>query len=83
MDEFMTIYYRKANGEIKSIMSGSCDMNVFGDEKEDYMLIWDYIVIEYDEYVRFNWKQFKVNLETKSLVYIAPSSVVKYETVYE
>ena len=83
MDEFMTIYYRKANGEIKSIMSGSCDMNVFGDEKEDYILIWDYIVVPYDEYVRFNWKQFKVNLENKSLVYVAPSSVVKYETVYE
>lgn len=83
MDEFMTIYFRKLNGEIKIIMSGSYDMDVFGDEKEDYIMIWDYIVVEYDEYVRFNCKHFKVDLENKSLIFVAPTSVSKYTIVNE
>ena len=83
MDEFMTIYFRKLNGEIKIIMSGSYDMDVFGDEKEDYIMIWDYIVVEYDEYVRFNCKQFKVDLENKSLIFVTPTSVSKYAIVNE
>ena len=83
MDEFMTIYFRNLNGEIKIIMSGSYDMDVFGDEKEDYIMIWDYIVVEYDEYVRFNCKHFKVDLENKSLIFVAPTSVSKYAIVNE
>jgi hypothetical protein len=65
--EYMTIFYRKANGEIKAIMSDACDMSAFGEEQEDYELIWDYIVLPVDEYVRFNLVQFYVDLETKTL----------------
>lgn len=77
-DTEMTIYYRKANGEIKQLMSGVNDMSVFGEEQEDFGLIWDYIVVEYDEYVRDNVRHFYVDVETKSLVFNAPKIPSKY-----
>jgi hypothetical protein len=66
-DDKMTIYYRKKTGEIKELMSGECDMSVFGVEQEDYELIWDFIVVELDDYVRNNRQLFSVDLETKEL----------------
>ena len=77
-DTEMTIYYRKANGEIKQLMSGVNDMSVFGEEQEDFELIWDYIVVEYDEYVRDNARHFYVDVETKSLVFNASKVPSKY-----
>lgn len=76
--EYMTIYYRKVNGEIKSIMSDACDMSAFGEEQEDYELIWDYIVLPVDEYVRFNLTQFYVDLESKTLKLKDNSTLSKY-----
>lgn len=77
-DNLMTIFYRKKTGEIKTMMSGSCDMNVFGDEAEDYELIWDYVVIEYDEMIRNNPNQFIVDVETKELIYTPLIDTSKY-----
>ena len=53
LPELMTIFYRKKTGEIKEIISDACDMGVFGAEREDYELIWDYIIVEYDDDSRF------------------------------
>lgn len=76
--EFMTVYYRKKTGEIKMMMSDTCDMAVFGDEQEDYEQIWDYINIPIDEVVRNNRSQFVVDPETKELIYIPLIDVSKY-----
>lgn len=76
--ETMTIYYRLKTGEIKMMMSDTCDMSVFGEEQEDYELIWDFIVIEMDEYVRNNRNQFSVDIETKELIYTPMVDVSKY-----
>lgn len=76
--ETMTIYYRKKTGEIKMMMSDTCDMSVFGEEQEDYAQIWDYIHIEIDEVVRNNRSQFSVDVETKELIYTPLIDVSKY-----
>ena len=74
----MTIYYRKKTGEIKMMMSDTCNMSVFGEEQEDYAQIWDYIHIEMDEMVRNNRSQFSVDLETKELIYTPLVDTSKY-----
>ena len=76
----MTIYYRKKTGEIKELMSGECDMSVFGAEQEDYELIWDFTVVELDDYVRNNRQLFSVDLETKELIYTPMVNATKYRT---
>ena len=78
--ETMTIYYRKKTGEIKMMMSDTCDMSVFGEEQEDYELIWDFIVVELDDYVRNNRQLFSVDLETKELIYTPMVNATKYRT---
>lgn len=67
MEEKMTLFYRKRTGEIASYCTGIQDMSYFGDNQEDYELIWDYIVVNRDDYVLNNTSQFKVNIETKQL----------------
>ena len=76
--ETMTIYYRKKTGEIKMMMSDTCDMSVFGDEQEDYEQIWDYITIPVDEVVRNNRSQFVVDVETRELIYTPLVYTSKY-----
>ena len=76
----MTIYYRKKTGEIKELMSGECDMSVFGAEQEDYELIWDFTVVELDDYVRNNRQLFSVDLETKELIFVPSVVTTKYKT---
>ena len=78
--EVMTIYYRKKTGEIKELMSDACDMSVFGVEQEDYELIWDFIVVELDDYVRNNRQLFSVDLETKELIFVPSVVTTKYKT---
>lgn len=76
--EFMTVYYRKKTGEIKELVSDACDMSIFGEESEDYELIWGYIVVEIDETVRNNRNRFVVDLDTKELVYVPLVDTSKY-----
>ena len=63
----MTIFFSKKTGEIKSFATGIQDMNYFGNDKEDYELIWDYVVIPRDDKVIRNLEIFKINLDTKEL----------------
>lgn len=73
----MTAYFRRANGEIKHIIPGIQDMSLFGDEQDDYKLIWEYIVLPRDEYAIKNKDKFIINLETKQLM-IKKSEVLEY-----
>lgn len=41
----MTIFYKKRNGDIISVLDGEHDMSMYGDMEEDYSLIYDFIVI--------------------------------------
>lgn len=73
----MTIYYRKANGEIRYAIAGIQSMELFGDEKEDYELIWDFIVLPRDEYVMKNKDKFIINLDTEQVM-IKEEEVLNY-----
>lgn len=57
----LTLFYNKRTGEIKELCSGPQNMDWFGEEKQDYMLIFDFIVIDYDAYILNNSHQFYVS----------------------
>ncbi|SHH50200.1 hypothetical protein [Clostridium intestinale] len=59
-EKSMTLYYSKRTGEITAFSTGIQDMSFFGDNKEDYEIIWDFIVLEKDTYVLENRDKFKV-----------------------
>jgi len=61
MQDSMTIYFSKRSGESKSIVGGIQSVDIFGADREDYELIWDFIIVEKDEYVMQNMDKFRVN----------------------
>ena len=64
----MTIFYFKRTGEIRNVTYGIMDMSFYGNHREDYELIIDYIVVNRDEFIFDRIRDFKVNTETKQLV---------------
>ena len=56
----LTVYYNRRTGVIKELCGGEQDMTWFGEEQEDYELIFDYLVVEYEGYVLSNPHQFIV-----------------------
>lgn len=56
----MTIFYSKQTGEIKASCGGIQNMNFFNENKIDYEIIYDFIVVDRDEYVLNNIDKFKV-----------------------
>lgn len=63
----MTLFYSKRTGEIQTFCTGVQDMNLFGDNKEDYDVIWDFIVIDYNNKILNNKDMFCVDLSSKTL----------------
>ena len=45
-------------GKVKCYCGGIQDMNYFGEDKEDYN--YDYIVVDYDNFIIRNFENFKV-----------------------
>ena len=60
MDENMTVFYNKRTGSIKALVGGEQDMSMYGNEQEDYEQIYDFIVVDLDEYVFSNHRSFMV-----------------------
>jgi hypothetical protein len=68
MQSKMTLIYSKRTGAIKASFSGVQSMDtLYGDEAEEYRIIWDELVLDKDEFVLNNAQQFKVNPETLAL----------------
>ena len=59
-EEKMTLFYLKRTGAIKGFCTGVQSMDFYGDEKQDYELIMDCIVIPYNEFLIDNRQYFKV-----------------------
>lgn len=77
MEKKMTLFYSKQTGEIKASCGGIQDMNFFGTNKIDYEIIYDFIVVDKDEYVLNNIDKFKiVNGQVK--LKEAPEDLSKY-----
>ena len=58
--QMLTVYYNRRTGVIKELCGGEQDMTWFGEEQEDYELIFDHLVVEHDGYVLSNPHQFIV-----------------------
>lgn len=56
----LTLFYNKRTSIIKELCTGEQDMNWFGEEKQDYEQIFDYIIVDYDGYIMQNPHHFIV-----------------------
>lgn len=68
----MTIYFYKRTGVISEFQTGINDMKTFGEHEQEYELIMDFIVIGKDEFFLTHSKDFKIDIEIKELIYLAP-----------
>lgn len=64
----MTLFYSKRTGEIQTFCTGVQDMSLFGDNKEDYEMIWDFVVIDYNDAIFNNYSLFKVDTSTQKIM---------------
>ena len=56
----MTIFYMRSSGKIKVCLTGEYGMEFFGEEEEDYALIYGYIHVPEDEFVIRNLLDHKI-----------------------
>lgn len=59
-NEKMTLFFSKRTGEIKGYVTGVGSMDYYGDDKEDYSIIFDYTVVDLDDYVLNSINQFVI-----------------------
>ena len=60
MEEILTIFYNKRTKRVKLFCSGKQTLDVYGDEKEDYEGIIDFIYVPYDPFITANKDYYKV-----------------------
>lgn len=56
----MTLFYSRQTGKITTLCFGIQDMSFYGEDIEDYSIIYDYIVVDKDEYVINNIEKFMI-----------------------
>jgi hypothetical protein len=56
----MTIFYRKSTGDLTDISPGEQNFEFYGRLAGDYKLIYNFIVVDYDEYVMLNAEKFNI-----------------------
>ena len=68
----ITVFYNKTTGAIENIYVAEmeADFNFFGDKEEEFRLTLDKIVVDYDIEFARNWYNYKVDLDTKSIIKI-------------
>ncbi len=54
----MTIFFRKSTGDLTDIIQGEQTMDMYGELKSDYELIYSFVVVDFDEYVMKNSRLF-------------------------
>lgn len=68
----MTIFYQKSTGNIKSVTDWeTCIEDYFVEEadKKDYALIWDCVVIDYNDSIFKNSDLFRVDPDTQQITF--------------
>lgn len=66
----MTVFFQKRTGIIKCITDYETNIDgyfVNEYDREDYKLIWDFVIIEYNETIFNNQDLFHIDLETKEI----------------
>lgn len=75
----MTIYFYKRTGIISEFQTGINDMSTFGEHQEEYEMIMDFVVLDKDNFFLEHSRDFKIDINTKELIYLAPA--FKYKTL--
>ena len=60
MFDKLTLFYNRRTGDIKELCTGEQNMDWFGDERQDYEIIFDYLVIDFDGYIMENPHLFRI-----------------------
>ena len=60
MENELTIFFNRRTGIIKELCSGAQTMDWFGEEAQDFELIYDFIIVEFDQYILENYMSMKV-----------------------
>ncbi len=60
MNDTLTVFYNKRTGSIKELCGGKQDMNWFGEEKQDFELIFDFVHVPFDSYIFENFTKMEV-----------------------
>lgn len=67
-DKKMTIFYKKRNLEIDKLCTGEQDLSTYARlDKEDAEMIFGYLVLDYDEQIFNNDKQFELIEENNEI----------------
>ncbi|GFZ31750.1 hypothetical protein CSC2_22760 [Clostridium zeae] len=77
MQSKMTIFFSKRTGDLKEVLGGIQDMNIYGKDKEDYELIRDFVVLDRDNYVLDKPNNFIYDIEENQLK-IKQDAIPKY-----
>lgn len=71
MREKMTIFFQKNTGNIKCVADWETsieDYFVEEGDKLDYALIWDTLIIDYNDSIFNNYSLFKVDIDARKIV---------------
>lgn len=60
MADKLTLFYMKRTGDVKAFCTGEQSMKFYGEYAEDYGLIMDYIVVDFDQFIIDNREYYKV-----------------------
>lgn len=74
MQRKMTLFYSKQTKEIKCVVTGIQDINYFGENKVDFEIIYDYLVIDNDDYIFDNIHLFKVE-NGRAVLKVIPETI--------
>ena len=75
----MTIFYSKSSGEVKGTCSGIQSFKMYGEDAEDFSIIWDVIILDVDNYVLQNSNKFVIDLTgDKPVLSIKKEEVDRY-----
>lgn len=69
-DEFITFYFNKRTGDIKQYCTGVQDMSIYGNEQQDFELIYGFIVVDRDvetNKVMRSRGEYIINLTTREI----------------
>lgn len=66
----MSIIYFKRTGEIYTVVLGEEGLNIFGNNKEDFAMMLDVVILEEDMEVFWNANKFMVDISNKELIFI-------------
>lgn len=68
--QYLTLFFSKKTGKICSYCASETPQNMsfFGDNEEDFSVIWDFLTVDYDAFLMKNIEFFKVDLVTKTLI---------------